>query len=92
MCMCVCACVYICVCMRITHYDAFKILNPAAHNKKYYHRLTVKTNKKQLQEGINKLYDSVLTQLSVVTKIPWSMYTYNSTYPFEHIQKQTLKK
>ena len=57
--------------MRITHYDAFKILNPATHNKKHYHRLTVKTNqKKQLQKRINKLYDSALTQLSVVTKIP----------------------
>ena len=31
--------------MRITHYDAFKILNPATHNNKHYQRLTVKTNK-----------------------------------------------
>ena len=57
--------------MRITHYDAFKILNPATHKKhfKHYHSLTVK-KKEQQQKRINKLYDSVLTQLSFVTKIP----------------------
>ena len=69
-CVCVCVCIYIYVCMRITHYDAFKILNPATHNKKHYHRLTIKTNKKTTSKCINKLYDSVLTQLSVVTNIP----------------------
>ena len=52
---CLCICVevrvyvyiYIYVCMRITHYDAFKILNPATHKKhfKHYHSLTVKKKK-----------------------------------------------
>ena len=70
-CVCVyggtCVCIQICVCMRITHCDAFKILNPTTHNKKHfkhYHCLTVK------KKRINMLYDSVLTQLSFVTKIP----------------------
>ena len=89
-CMCVYVCTYVCVWGGggITHYDAFKILNPATHNKKYYHRLTVKTNKKNPQKRINKLYDSVLTQLSFLTK----MYAYNSTYPFEHYTKTNIKK